>query len=142
MFRHHRCMAADRVITGVAGVSPYTLLMPNNDAIQKAIDDGVLPATPATEDFLERNAIEIFIKYHIINKVNIAADGNQDILSVITAMKDENHESLTVSVSNAVGNLRFVDRQNLTVSAVYTPDLYLSDRIVLHELNGYLNYNN
>ena len=135
-------VAADRVITGVAGGSPYTLLMPNNDAIQQAIDDGVLPANPATEDFVERNTIENFIKYHILNNVNIAADGNQDILSAITAMKDENDEALTVDVVNAEGNLRFVDRQDQTVSAVYTPDLYLSDRIVLHELNGYLNFNN
>lgn len=135
-------VANDRVITGVAGGSSYTLLMPNNDAIQQAIDDGVLPANPSTGELVEKLQIENFIKYHILTNVNIAANGNQDILSAVTLMKNEDDESLTVNVSNAVGNLRFVDRQGKTVPTVYNLDLYLSDRIVLHELNGYLNYNN
>lgn len=135
-------IANDRVITGVAGGSSYTLLMPNNEAIQQAIDDGVLPADPLTGDIVGKYQIESFIKYHILTNVNIAANGNQDILSAVTLMKDENDEALTVNVSNAVGNLRFVDRKGRTIPTVYTPDLYLSDRIVLHELNGYLNYNN
>lgn len=135
-------VANDRVITGVAGGSPYTLLMPNNEAMQQAIDDGVLPADPATADIVGKFQIESFIKYHILTNVNIAANGNQDILSAVTLMKDENDEALTVNVSNTVGNLRFIDRKGRTTPTVYTPDLYLSDRIVLHELNGYLNYNN
>lgn len=135
-------VANDRVITGVAGGSSYTLLMPNNDAIQQAIDDGVLPADPGTGDIVGKFQIESFIKYHILTNVNIAANGNQDILSAITLMKNENDEALTVNVTNSVGNLRFIDRRGRTVPTVYTPDLYLSDRIVLHELNGYLNYNN
>lgn len=135
-------IANDRVITGVAGGSSYTLLMPNNEAIQQAIDDGVLPADPLTGDIVGKFQIESFIKYHILTNVNIAANGNQDILSAITLMKDENDEALTVNVSNAVGNLRFVDRKGRTIPTVYTPDLYLSDRIVLHELNGYLNHDN
>ncbi len=135
-------VANDRVITGVAGGSSYTLLMPNNDAVQQAINDGVLPADPSTGDIVGKFQIESFIKYHILTNVNVAADGNSDILSAVTLAKNENDESLTVNVSNAVGNLRFVDRKGRTVPTVYTPDLYLSDRIVLHELNGYLNYNN
>src|SRR5690606_14629407 len=81
-------VANDRVITGVAGGSLYTLLMPNNDAVQQAIDDGVLPADPATGDIVGKFQIERFIKYHILTNVNVAADGNQDILSAITLMKD------------------------------------------------------
>ncbi|TYP98378.1 uncharacterized protein DUF4993 [Sphingobacterium allocomposti] len=135
-------VANDRVITGVAGGSLYTLLMPNNEAVQQAIDDGVLPPDPATGDIVGKFQIESFIRYHILTNVNVAPDGNQDILSAVTLAKNVDDESLTVNVSNAVGNLRFVDRKGRTVSTVYTPDLYLSDRIVLHELNGYLNYNN
>src|SRR5690606_13969969 len=122
--------------------SLYTLLMPNNEAVQQAIDDGVLPPDPATGDIVGKFQIESFIRYHILTNVNVAPDGNQDILSAVTLAKNVDDESLTVNVSNAVGNLRFVDRKGRTVSTVYTPDLYLSDRIVLHELNGYLNYNN
>lgn len=132
----------DRVITGVAGGSSYTFLMPNNEAMQQAVDDGIIPADPSTGDLLGRLQIENFITYHILSNVNLAADGNQDILSAITLMQNENDESLTVNVANAVGNLRFIDRQGRTVPTVYSPDLKLSDRIVLHELNGYLNYNN
>ena len=135
-------VANDRVITGVAGGSSYTLLMPNNAAVQQAINDGVLPADPLTGDLVGKVQIENFIKYHILTNVNVAADGNQDILSAITLMKDENDDALTVNVSNAVGNLRFVDRKGNAVSTIYTPNIYLGDRIVLHELNGYLNYNN
>src|SRR5690606_36543616 len=42
VFRSPLYVANDRVITGVAGGSVYTLLMPNNDAIQQAINDCVL----------------------------------------------------------------------------------------------------
>src|SRR3546814_20932861 len=119
-------VAADRVITGVAGRSPYTLLMPNNDAIQQAIDDGVLPANPASADFLERNAIENFIKYHIINNVNIDADGNHDLISVITALKDENDETQKASLTNAVGTLVFVNWRNGRGPAKYIPRLCIT----------------
>src|SRR5690606_35476373 len=116
--------------------------MPNNDAIQQAINDGVLPADPGTGDIVGKFQIENFIKYHILTNVNIAADGNADILSAVTLAKNDNDEALTVNVVNSVGNLRFIDRKERTVPTVYPPDLFLSDRIVLHELNGYLNYNN
>lgn len=135
-------IANDRVITGVAGGSPYTLLMPNNDAIQQAIDDGVLPADPTTGDIVGKFQIESFIKFHILTNVNVAADGNQDILSAVTLMKNENDEAQTVNITNAVGNLRFTDKKGRTVPTIYNPDIYLGDRILLHELNGYLNYNN
>ena len=142
VFRSPLYVANDRVITGVAGGSVYTLLMPNNDAIQQAINDGVLPADPGTGDIVGKFQIENFIKYHILTNVNIAADGNADILSAVTLAKNDNDEALTVNVANSVGNLRFIDRKERTVPTVYRPDLFLSDRIVLHELNGYLNYNN
>lgn len=133
---------ADRVIDGVAGGSAYTLLLPNNDAIQQAIDAGILPDDPLSGAIQDKFRIESFIKYHILTNVNVAPDGNQDIISAITLLKDTNDDSITINLVNRVGDLRFVDRHNRSIPVVYRTDLYLSDRIVLHELDGYLDYTN
>ncbi|WP_162304876.1 fasciclin domain-containing protein [Sphingobacterium olei] len=134
-------VAADLTIKGVSSGSSYTFLMPNNDAVQQAIDDGLLPANPLTADLAERVKVERFILYHMLSNVNLAPDGNREILSAITMMKDENDQSQIVGINNAPQNLRIVDKKGRSISVVNNTDLYISNRIVLHELNGYLNYN-
>lgn len=132
---------ADLTIDGVSSGGAYTILMPNNSAIQAAIDADLLPSNPATADVAERQAIDNFLKYHILTNVNIAPDGNQEILSGITLLKDINDESLIVGVQNARNNLRIVDQGGRSIPVENNVNLYIGNRIVLHELNGYLNYN-
>ncbi len=131
--------AADLTINGIAAGSSYTILMPNNVSIQQAVDAGVLPSNTAPTDLVDRTKVERFLQHHILTNINVAPDGNQDVISGISLLKDASDQSVIVGISNAVNNLRFTDASGKTVSAVNNTNLYISNRIVLHELNGYLN---
>lgn len=139
VFNSRLYRAADLTLNGIATGSSYTILMPNNDAIQQAIDDGVLPASHTPGDLADQVKVEQFVQHHILTNVNLAPDGNQDIISAISLLKDANDQSIIVGVANAVNNLRFIDSSNRTIPVVNNTNLYISNRIVLHELNGYLN---
>ncbi len=131
--------ASPNSLTGVAAGSSYTILMPNNAAIAAAKTAGLLPAVTTT-DPAEKVKIENFIKYHIISNVNIAPDGNRDVISALTQYKNSNDEYVTVGVNNQVNNLELKDRKNRSVKVVNNVNLYLGNRVLIHELEGYLNY--
>lgn len=137
---HYR--PADLTFNGIAAGAAYTILMPDNESIAAAIEAGWLPANPASTDLVDKTLIDKFVQYHILTNINIAPDGNRDILSGITLLKDDNDQSLIVGIENEVSNLRILDAQNRRISVVNNANLYFSNRIVLHELNGFLIYNN
>ncbi|GAB3648426.1 hypothetical protein GCM10028791_12160 [Echinicola sediminis] len=55
----------------------FTVLIPSDEAINQAVNDGVLPADPATSDPGEIETISNFIKYHFVPRNVIVPDGKK-----------------------------------------------------------------
>jgi Fasciclin domain len=128
-------------INGVLLGTSYTLLVPDNNAIAAAITAGLLPAsiTPATGVDIEK--VSAFIRYHILDRRTIAADGNQDIISAETLYKNINDEVVSVRINNQINNLSFTAQNNTRiVRVINTSSNNLADRTLIHLVDNYLDY--
>ena len=129
------------VINGVALGTSYTLLVPNNASIAAAITAGLLPASTTPTATVDIEKVIAFIRYHIVAKNTVAADGNQDISSSETLYKDSNDEIVAVRITNAVNNLSFTGQNNSrTATVINTSSNNLADRTLIHLVNNYLDY--
>lgn len=135
-------------ITNVANGSFYTLFIPDNAAIRKAVVDGVLPGTgvgaarvPNFNPTLapERELVNQFIQYHFLNKRTVAADGVESG-SFETILKRNNGDPTTIFVFNAIGSLTLTDMNTRSAKVISAPSYYLSNRCVIHLIDNYLKY--
>lgn len=127
----------------------YTFLVPNNAAIVKAVNDGLLPGTGTAPNKLpnftptlaaEKDQIEKFIYYHILNKRSVATNG-MDGGSYETLFKTNAGEATRIFVNNnTVNNMILTDMNNRTANVIPGNSNNLSNRCVFHLIDNYLKY--
>ncbi|WP_205499775.1 fasciclin domain-containing protein [Rufibacter psychrotolerans] len=127
-------------IVGVTASGFYTMLVPDNEAIDAAIAKGYLPASTSPSSAEDKEKVADFIRYHIIDKATIAPDGKKEG-GYLTLLLDQNGNPATVTVSNAPGSLRITDQKGNSSAIVTGSSNNLSNRAVIHLLNGFLEFN-
>ncbi|MNX98719.1 hypothetical protein D3C86_1311380 [compost metagenome] len=133
-------------IQGVSLGVNYTVFIPNEAAIRQAVKDGILPGVVATgvPNYIPTSDNDIakvtkFIQYHILNKNTIAPDGVKTG-SYETLFKDANGDVGSVFITNAVNNLSVKDMNGRTSTVVNSNSNVMSNRTLIHQINGYLKY--
>jgi hypothetical protein len=140
--------ASTGAISGVPLGFFGTFLIPDNNAILQAVNDGLLPGTgtapnktpvfapAATSD---QELVTSFIQSHILKR-SVIADGKvQD--NVETLFRNLNDQIGYVTVTNSPGNLSFKDAFGRTALLNTANSNVLADRIVIHSINKYLQPN-
>lgn len=142
--------AATSEIAGVSAGTFYTFFIPDNNAILAAVNAGLLPGTGVAPNRrplfnptspLEREQVANFIYYHILNKKNVATDG-QESGSFETLFKFSNGDASTIFVNNSVPNVMTVnDLRNRTANVTLASSNVLSNRCTIHLINNFLRFN-
>ncbi|RYE08042.1 MAG: hypothetical protein EOP51_33685 [Sphingobacteriales bacterium] len=142
--------AATGEIIGVAAGSNYTFFIPNKAAILAAVNAGLLPGTGTAPNMVpnfnptllaDKEKVNNFIYYHILNKRAIATDG-QESGSIETLYKFPNGDPSTIFVNNSTPNvITLNDMTNRTASVIVPSSNNLSNRAVIHLINNYLKSN-
>ncbi|MEA5459463.1 fasciclin domain-containing protein [Arcicella sp. LKC2W] len=133
-------------ITGTASGSFYTVFVPDNAAIQAAVNAGVLPGTgtgsiktpnfnPTTND--DKLKVLNFISYHVLNKKSLIPDGKESG-SMETLLKDNTGDGIRVTVINSVGAMQVTDRNSRKSVVNVAKSNNLSNRAVIHLMDNYL----
>lgn len=135
-------------ITGVSFGTFYTILIPNNAAIVKAVNDGLLPGTGTAPNKVpnfnptlttEREQVVKFIQFHILNKKLIGPDEIESG-AMETLMKDDLGEATTLFVNNAPTGLIISDATGRVANVISPASYYLSNRCFIHLTDNYLKY--
>lgn len=141
----------DPVTKGITGL-PFgtfsTILVPNNAAIVRAVNDGLLPGTgtapnkvpnfnPGTT--VEKEQIVSFIQFHILNKKIVAADQVENG-AIETLLKNSVGDPTTLFVENLMTGLRIKDATNRVANVISPLSYYLSNRSIIHLTDNYLKY--
>jgi uncharacterized surface protein with fasciclin (FAS1) repeats len=142
--------AATGEVQGVAAGSFFTFFIPNNAAIVAAVNAGLLPGTgvpPAMvptfnpSSLVDKEKVNNFIQYHILNKKNIATDG-QESGSFETLYKFPNGDPSTIFVNNiTANNIVLNDMMARVGNIIVGSSNNLSNRITLHLIDNYLRKN-
>ncbi|WP_437920487.1 fasciclin domain-containing protein [Sphingobacterium sp. LRF_L2] len=129
--------ASDGVISGVEVGLNYTMLIPNNDAIDQAIANGDLPSVVNSTSTLDQDKVKRFIQYHIVRNT-FAIDGRKTG-TFQTLCRDVAGDLQSIVVTlNQTNALQVSDNVGQTVSADVPKSNQLGQRILIHSLNGYL----
>jgi hypothetical protein len=132
--------AATGDIVNVSSGVFYTFFIPNNAAIDKAVADGILPASTNPTDATDRFKIEKFIYYHILNKKSVATNGMESG-SYETLFKTNAGDATKIFVNNnAVNTMILTDMNNRTANVILGNSNNLSNRAVFHLTDNYLKY--
>lgn len=140
----------------ISASSSYTMLMPNNAAMQNAIDNGDLPVLSDVQTTLEslQEAIN-FMKYHTLsgslymndgyNRVLLPSGATQEFDVAMTTYKDLITSTFVRVEKDAANNLRFSSQNkqlNFTASVVKgaVHSNLFGNKAVLHEVDNYLKY--
>lgn len=138
--------AATGEIQQVASGSFYTIFAPNNAAITAAVTAGFLPGTGSTPNFnpsalADKEKVNNFLHYHILNKKNVATDG-QESGSFEAIFKFPNGDPSSIFVNNTVpNNMVLTDMLNRTANVVTGSSNNLSNRCTIHLIDNYLRRN-
>jgi uncharacterized surface protein with fasciclin (FAS1) repeats len=135
-------------IIGVPSGTFFTLFIPNNAAIQQAVNDGFLPGTgtgpvkaplfnPASP--ADQLKVAKFIQYHFLNKRSIGADGVESG-AMETLLKTNNGDPTTLFVNNGASSMILTDMHNRSANVISPRSHYLSNRCVIHLTDNYLQY--
>ncbi len=137
-------------IIGVAAGSFYTFFLPNKAAITAAVNAGLLPGTGVAPNMVpnfnptllaDREKVNNFIYYHILNKRNIATDG-QESGTIETLYKFPNGDPSTIFVNNSTPNsITLNDMLNRTANVIVASSNNLSNRAMIHLIDNYLRSN-
>ncbi|MEI6949735.1 fasciclin domain-containing protein [Paraflavisolibacter sp. H34] len=144
-------------VTGVTQGVFYTFLVPDSVAMQRAVDKDLLPYTVSgtkrvfkynPDNQNDKTLVENFIKYHIINKNAVVPDG-QKTGSFSTLYLKNNGDASNLFISSPAnltnnilnGQMQVRDDFGKTVNLRIAGSNNLADRIVIHLLDDYLEYN-
>ena len=134
-------------ILQVASGSFYTFFIPNKAAIIAAVNAGLLPGTGTAPNMVpnyaptlpaDKEKVNNFIYYHILNKRNIATDG-QESGTFETLFKFSNGDPSTIFVNNsAPGIITLNDMLNRSANVITASSNNLSTRCTIHLIDNYL----
>lgn len=137
---------ASGAIDGIELGTPYTFVIPSNDAIRQAVMDGVLPGDAVTGEpnfvpanDIVREGISNFVKYHFIATRTASDDGLINGLTE-TLLKTEFGEKTYVNIVSGPGDLNFVDAGNRIANYIPLESNHLADRTLIHLVDNYLLY--
>lgn len=136
-------------IVQIAAGTFYTFFIPDNAAVQAAVDAGLLPFTVSggrripnfrPTSLTERDMVSSFIYYHILNKKNIASNGLESG-TFETMYKFPNGDPSTLFVNNSSPNTITVnDMMSRTATVMLAESNVLSNRCTIHLINNYLSF--
>ncbi|SIS94795.1 Fasciclin domain-containing protein [Filimonas lacunae] len=135
-------------ITGLPSGTFCTIFIPNNAAIQQAVNDGLLPGTGTAPNKVptfnptlttEKEQVVRFIQYHILAKKIIAADQVENG-AMETLLKNDLGEPTTLFIDNSGSNLKVSDAAGVSANIISTVSYYLSNRCMVHLTDNYLRY--
>lgn len=137
-------------IEQVASGTFYTIFIPDNASITAAVNAGLLPGTGTAPTMVpnftpstatEKEMVNNFIYYHILNKRSIATDG-QESGTIETLFKFINGDPSTLFVNNSVPNSIIInDMTGRSANVIVPSSNYLSNRCVIHLIDNYLKSN-
>ncbi|WP_066220269.1 fasciclin domain-containing protein [Formosa haliotis] len=137
---------ASGAIDGIELGTPFTFVIPSNDAIKQAVMDGVLPGDTLTgepnfvpADDTIKDEIANFVKYHFLTNRTASDDGLINGLTE-TLLKTEFGEKTYVNIVSAVGDLSFIDSSNRIATYIPLESNHLADRTLIHLVDNYLFY--
>lgn len=131
--------ASDDRVQGMELGLSYTMLIPNNEAIQQAIVNGDLPSSPTTTDPAERERINRFLQYHIVRN-SFAIDGKKTGQFQSLARNPAGELMTLTVVANQSNSLVVRGNDGADVSADVSNSNGLAQRTMVHVLNGYLKH--
>lgn len=135
-------------IVGMSLGTFYTVFVPDNAAIQAAVDAGLLPGTGTgarkTPNFaptgaLERDQVANFIYYHILNKKTVVPNGKESG-NAETLLKNNVGDAVFVSLLNSPGALQLTDNVGRKANVNVPRSNNLSNRTVIHLIDNYLKF--
>ena len=130
-------------ITGLTSGVFYTVLIPNDTSINRAITDGFLPASATSTLPADMQKMANFVYYHILNKRAEAADGVQRGAAETLLFNSQGNPT-SYNVVNSATILQIGD--NRTPSGTYRAQTVpafsnvLANRAIIHSINNYLRY--
>jgi uncharacterized surface protein with fasciclin (FAS1) repeats len=126
----------------------YTVFVPNNAAVNAAAAAGLLPKLTSGLPNLtnspawtaaEKDLVNDFIKYHIVNKATIAVDGKKSG-TYETTYKKPSGDPGVVTITNGVSAMQIRDDKGRTANVVTANSNNLADRTIIHLIDNYLQY--
>ncbi|AHF15133.1 hypothetical protein NIASO_08095 [Niabella soli DSM 19437] len=135
-------------ITGTTSGTLYTVFVPSNAAIKKAVMDGVLPGnvttgvpnlTASTWTAAEKDRVANFILYHILAKYSLIPNGKESG-SFETLLKNGLGEVIPVTVISQPGSMLVNDVTGRAANVVVPQSNNLSNRTIIHLIDNYLKY--
>ena len=128
----------------------YTFFLPNKASIVAAVNAGLLPGTgtpPAMvpnfnpSSLADKEKVNSFIYYHILNKKNIGTDGMESG-TFETLYKFPNGDPSTIFVNNSVpNNIILNDMLSRTANVIVASSNNLSNRCMIHLIDNYMRAN-
>lgn len=141
--------ASSGEITGMTPGVSYTIFAPTNAAILEAVKAGYLPGSivngvpvPLFKPTLPAQIDQVtnFLNYHILNKTAIATDG-EGSGAYETFLKNATGAAATIFVNNNTANaMTLTDMNSRTGTVQFGLSNYLSNRVVIHLVDNYLQY--
>ena len=135
-------------ITGTVAGTFYTVFVPANAAITQAVKDGLLPGntttgvpnfTATTWTAAQKEQVNNFILYHILNKKTLVPNGKESG-AFETMLKNANGEVLPITVISQQGSMQVTDMNNRKAAVVTARSNNLSNRTVIHLIDNYLKF--
>ncbi|MFD2162135.1 fasciclin domain-containing protein [Paradesertivirga mongoliensis] len=126
-------------ILGVSAGSLYTVFVPNNAGIDAAIAQGYLPSSPTSSSADDKEKVANFIRYHILQKETVVVDGKKEG-GYPTLLQKENGAITAITIANTATSMQVTDMKAGTVNVLVPSSNNLSNRAVIHLINGFLKF--
>ncbi|MEJ6980692.1 fasciclin domain-containing protein [Pedobacter sp. P351] len=126
-------------ILGISAGSVNTIFVPNNAAIDAAIAQKYLPASPTTTVAADKEKVASFIRYHILQKETVVPDGKKEG-GYLTLLQKDNGATTAFTITNSPGSMQVTDMKAGTVNVVVPSSNNLSNRAVIHLIDGFLKF--
>ena len=139
-------------IKDISNTESITVFLPNDKALDQAVADGVLKpigdfanGALGPDVLVEDNqALENFIKYHIIKSNIVVGDPLDNYLSTFRKQEDGTNARIRVIGNDETGTLQVEDNRGNVANVVtksVTSFNILGNRAIVHVIDNYLSYN-